>query len=94
MITIKELEIDKKKLIESADNYEECKRLFDVKIKTIREFLVLIDEMDTELMFTDIKDIEKNEKLAQSDELMELFGIFWDHVKVRLKQKIEGEKNG
>ncbi|KKN04959.1 hypothetical protein LCGC14_1092270 [marine sediment metagenome] len=44
MKTIKELEIAKTKLIKSADNYRECKRLFDTKLKTLKEVLDLMEE--------------------------------------------------
>ena len=53
-----------------------------------KEFLELVEDIDLELFLTDIKDKE-GKKIPQSDELMKLFGIFWEHIKKKIRLKLE-----
>ena len=49
--------------------------------------LKLIDDIDLELMFTDIKD-KKGNKFELSDELMEVISLWWDKKSKQLKDLI------
>ena len=54
------------------------------------EVLKLIDDVNIELMLTDIKD-NKGNKVNLSDEIMELISIWWDKKSEELKAKLEGK---
>ncbi len=47
----------------------------------------IFEDMDLELMLTDIKD-KKGNKIPESEELMELFDIFWRYVRTELESKL------
>lgn len=47
----------------------------------------IFEDLDLELMFTDIKNKEGN-KIPESDDLMKLLDIFWKHISVNLKSKL------
>ncbi len=64
----------------------------EARIETLKEVLELIDDVDLELMFTDIKDKQGN-KIEQSDELMELFGVFWNYIQNKLKERITEDRS-
>ena len=53
-----------------------------------KEFLELVEDIDLELMLTDIKNKE-GKKIPESDELMRLFGIFWEHIKKKIESKLK-----
>jgi len=58
----------------------------------VKDILKLIDEIDIELLLTDIKDKQGN-KYELSNEIMEIISIWWNKKSEELKQKIKGEKN-
>ncbi len=54
------------------------------------EIIVLIEDVDLELFFTDIVDGE-GKKIKDSKEIMDLMKIFWGYVSEELLTKIKGD---
>lgn len=52
-----------------------------------KEMIEKINELDIDVMFTDIKDTKGN-KIPESDDLMILFGFFWDYMKEKIGSEI------
>lgn len=79
---------------ENYDYYPETCIREGFKLGVIKErekVLELFEDMDLQLMFTDIKDKE-GKKIDGSDEFMDLHNIFWGHVSGKLKKAITKEK--
>lgn len=47
----------------------------------------VLDTINLEIIFTDIKD-EHGNKIQDSEELMKLFDIFWEHIAIKLTKKL------
>ncbi len=54
------------------------------------EIIKLIEDVDIELLFTDIKDKDKN-KVDLSDDVMEIIRIWWEYKSKELLTKIKGD---
>ncbi len=65
------------------------------KLATIKKatqyFEEIIDDVDLELIFTDVKDKEGN-KIKESDDIMKLYTVFWQDVQEKLKQELKEAK--
>ena len=73
-----------KAALSSAQNMSKAKDVW---------FEKLIDDVDIELMFTDIKDKE-GKKFELSDEFMEIIGIWWKGKSKEIQSKLKGVENG
>ena len=101
--TEKELKEEIKKLIEEKigsipiDLTDYTRKLMllhelKAKLKTFQErnaeFKQIIEDVDLELMLTDIKDI-RGKKVELSDEFMELISFWWDKQSKRILQELK-----
>ena len=93
-MTNKELKKEIERLLKlKEETSKECWRTSQIRINLFKaeaklegyklgqkEIMDKIDELDVDVMFTDIKDTKGN-KIPESDNLMVLFGFFWDYMK-------------
>lgn len=58
--------------------------VYDLR-QTLKEVMSEIDFLDIDLFFIDVKD-EKGNIIPESKQLMDLFNLFWVHLKPKIKQ--------
>lgn len=68
------------------------------KAETMEKVMEEIEHINLELLFTDIRD-KKGIQIPESQDLMELFNVFWLYIQNRLKKNLEqlnkqGGQNG
>lgn len=78
----------KEKVFRECGGFRERKRALIKAIDIVlAEVGKVIDDVDLELFFTDIKDKE-GKKFELSDEFMEIISIWWNKQSVELKTKL------
>ena len=83
---------NEKELIFMTNEYNrELNDIISLTLKLQREeFEKMIDDVNIELLFTDIKD-KKGIKAEFSDKLIEIINFWWQGKSEELKQKLEGK---
>jgi len=70
--------------------------LFEIpkaKLQTLNfaksEFIKMIDDMDIDLLLTDVVNIETGNKVEIPNEIKDLWDIYWKHIQQEIKSQLE-----
>ena len=57
----------------------------------LKDVLKEIDDLDIELLLTEVREVKTNKKIEIPEEIEQLWHIYWKHIKAKLEEKITGE---
>ena len=59
-----------------------------------QDFLKILDDLDIDLFLEDVADVKTGNKIELPKEVWDLWTIYWEHIKEKLKAKLKKGESG